>query len=244
MEYVLLGALGLGLLLFVLGWLMVVIAGFQRHPVTGLFALLPGINLVALPSLWHRVSGWVITGFVGVLLALVAWFAGANAQVSRHAQALGMDVAAPPVEAAVVPAPQSVTHTVELAAERQQAAPAPATQQLALAIPAAAPVPAQAEAVQPAPPPAPAPLPPTEDLPANALYHVVFKEIGVDKLSGTEGKYVRITQKDGRRREGKVLSASADSIELEERMDSGSVTLPVKLGDIRAASLMTSQSGE
>lgn len=258
MEYILLGALLLGMALFVLGWLMVAVAGFQRHPVTGLLALLPVLNVVALPSLWHRVSGWVITGLVGALLAGVAWFAGANAHAAHYAQALGLPVeatpAAPDIAPAAVAAPppaEVVTHTVELPAARPSvpaAAPSPQPATVPLSLPAVAqPVvlakpavatPAPVEPVLPAPP---QPLPPTEDLPAKALYHMVFKELAVDKLPGNEGRYVRVIQKDGRRREGKVLSATADTIELEERMTNGSVTLPISLGDIRSASIMTSE---
>lgn len=76
MEYVLLGVLLLGAVLFLLGWLVMAVLCFQRHPITGLLALIPAVNLLALPAMWHRVGGWVITSFIGVLLAAVAWFAG------------------------------------------------------------------------------------------------------------------------------------------------------------------------
>ena len=48
MEYVLLGALLVGVLLFLAGWLAVVIKGFQRHAVTGVFALIPVLNVCLL----------------------------------------------------------------------------------------------------------------------------------------------------------------------------------------------------
>lgn len=252
MEYVLLGALALGLMLFVAGWLSVVAAGFQRHPVTGLFALVPGLNLVALPSLWHRVSGWVITGFVGVVLAGVAWYAGADAHLYRHARHLGVHapdvspapsvVAATAAVAAVPASAEAVTHTIEIPAEaRAQTAVPPA----AGTEPAPAPTPAAAavEAVSPAPPVPVAPPVVTRDLPDAALYHVVFEDIAVSKLTGREGQYVRITQYDGRRREGKILNVSADAIGLEERQEGGFITQPVKLSDIRAASIMTRKGG-
>ncbi|QLQ30834.1 MAG: hypothetical protein HZT40_03555 [Candidatus Thiothrix singaporensis] len=95
MEYVLVGAFALGMLLFLVGWLSVVVAGFRRHPLTGLLALMPGVNIVALPSLWHKVSGWVITAFVGAVLAVIAWFAGADTHVYSQVRGVGVAVHAP-----------------------------------------------------------------------------------------------------------------------------------------------------
>lgn len=244
MEYVLLGVLVLGIVLFLLGWLVMVVICFQRHPVTGLVAMLPGINILALPATWHRVSGWVITGFIGVLLAGVAWFAGANQHVYRYAHTLGMNTAVPAQATVAAPAatpeavPPPVTHTIEIPPE-------------ARATPAAAPPPAAQPAVAPEPVPV-APQPPTpeellagtKDLPANALYHVVFESMAVSKLSGSEGKYVRITQKDGHRREGKVNAASASEIGLEERLEGGTVTRSIKTDDIREAFIMTRKQGQ
>lgn len=266
MEYVLIGALGLGILLFVIGWLVVVANGFQRHPVVGLLSLIPGVNLLVLPSLWYRVSGWVITGFVGVLLALGAWFSGADEHLYKQAQSLGMNVAPPAPEAeSSEPAPQSVTHTIEIpAAARskpattepaQAAVPAVATEALALppadakpvetSVPVQAAAPAEAAPPQAAPTPTTpaAPLAPDKDLPANALYHIVFKKIAVDKLADTQGQYVRVVQKDGTSREGKVHTSSGAEILLEERMDGGSVTHTIKLDSIREASIMTREKG-
>lgn len=263
MGYVLLGALLLGILLFVIGWLVVVVNGFQRHPVTGLFALIPGLNILTLPSLWHRVSGWVITGFVGLLLAVGAWLGGADAHLYKQAQSLGMNVTPPPAEPEATTtaeaSPQSVTHTIEIPAEARSkpaetAAAQPATEPLTLppagAKPTATEAPVQAAAPAEAPQAAPTPttpappIAPEKELPANALYHIVFKSIAVNKLADTSGQYVRIVQKDGSHHEGKVHTATAGEIMLEERMNSGSVTRTIKLNDIREASVMSSKQGE
>lgn len=73
MEYLLPAALILGAFLFILSWIMVVVFGFEHHPVTGIVAFAPGLNVLILPTIWHRVSGWVITGFVGLCIAAAAW---------------------------------------------------------------------------------------------------------------------------------------------------------------------------
>lgn len=235
MEYVLLGVLLLGAVLFLLGWLVMAGLCFQRHPVTGLVALIPGVNLLTLPAMWHRVGGWVITSFIGVLLAAVAWFAGGNQHVYRHVQAMGIPIAAPVPSAPTVRQPADaaqstgVTHTI--------------------AIPAAART-TQAEATTataPATPAAPNPaelLVGAKALPSSALYHVVFNSIAVGKLADNAGQYVRIVQKDGHRREGKLITATANEIGLEERMDGGAVTRTLKLSEIREAFLMTHEKGK
>ncbi|UOG92208.1 MAG: hypothetical protein L3K52_00395 [Candidatus Thiothrix sulfatifontis] len=236
MEYVLLGVLLLGAVLFLLGWLVMAGICFQRHPVTGVVALIPGVNLLTLPAMWHRVGGWVITSFIGVLLAAVAWFAGANQHVYRQAQAMGMNVSAPvsaaPPAVEIPAAAAPVTHTIDIPANVRIEQPA-----------------VVAAAVTPAPVPAPPPKPAdvlagAKSLPANALYHVVFKPIELGKLSENSGQYVRITQKDGRKREGKLITTSASEIGLEERLEGGTVTRTLKIADIREVAVMTHEQGK
>ncbi len=234
MEYVLLGVLLLGVALFLLGWLVMAGLCFQRHPITGLVALIPGVNVLTLPAMWHRVGGWVITSFIGVLLAAVAWLAGANQHVYRHAQAMGMNVSASVNTAAL---------TVEIPTKA-----APGTHTIDILPNARAEQPALAAAAPTTPAPAPEPKPQdvlagAKSLPSSALYHVVFKPLELGKLSSNVGQYVRITQKDGRKREGKLVTASANDIGLEERMEGGTVTRTLKMADLREAAIMTHEKG-
>lgn len=232
MEYVLLGVLLLGAVLFLLGWLVMAGICFQRHPVTGLVALIPGVNLLTLPAMWHRVGGWVITSFIGVLLAALAWFAGGNQHVYRHAQALGMNVSAPERAAAGVQPTEtaqsaSTIHTIDIP---------PAARTPSAATPAAP--------VQPVQPNPAELLAGAKALPSSALYHVVFNSIAISKLMDNTGQYVRIVQKDGHRREGKLITATANEIGLEERMEGGAITRTLKLSEIREAFLMTHEKGK
>ncbi|MBO0614186.1 MAG: hypothetical protein RL122_2163 [Pseudomonadota bacterium] len=243
MEYVLLGVLLLGAVLFLLGWLVMAGICFQRHPVTGLVALIPGVNLLTLPAMWHRVGGWVITSFIGVLLAAVAWFAGANQHVYRHAQAMGIPItaSAPSTEpTARQPAdaaqPMGVTHTIEI--------PPAARTTPAGAVTATAPVTPVVASAQPAAPNPAELLVGAKALPSSALYHVVFNSIAVSKLADNAEQYVRIVQKDGHRREGKLMTATANEIGLEERMEGGAVTRTIKLSEIREAFLMMHEKGK
>ncbi len=274
MEYVLPAVLALGVLLFVIGWLVVIVTSINRHPFMGILALIPGLNVLVLPAIWHRVGGWVITSIVGVLLAVGAWFMGAGDQLKHHLKGLGVDIGTPVVQVAAPANAQQATggvQTIEIPRNAQGSAvqapvattaettplalpkagsagntPPAATQTLELPkagenTPATAPVPAAAPATSANTPAAPLPLP-TEELPANALYRLEFKDVAVDKLNDAEGKYIRVTQKDGRKREGKIQSISDGEITLEERVDGGMVTRPLKIDEVRqAAMLMKSQ---
>ncbi|MGB1311653.1 MAG: hypothetical protein ACPG47_10590 [Leucothrix sp.] len=95
MEYLLITAFIIGLLLFVLSWLRVVFAGFGHHFVTGIVSAIPVINLLVLPSLWHKVYAWVLAGIIGLLVAVGCWYSGADQHVYRYAYDAGINVPAP-----------------------------------------------------------------------------------------------------------------------------------------------------
>ncbi|WP_028489282.1 hypothetical protein [Thiothrix lacustris] len=233
MEYLLLGVLVLGVVLFVLGWMVMAGICFQRHAVTGFISLIPGVNLLTLPAMWHRVGGWVITSVIGLLLVSGAWFAGAGTHVYSRAQAMGLNVTAPVAVAPVVSAPVT------------GGAPAATPQTQAIDIPKQTQAPVASAPVAIAPPVAVAPPEPVDvlagakTLPAAALFHVVFKPIEVKALKDKTGQYVRITQNDGSKHEGKLLSASDSEIGLEERQSGTAVTRHMKLTEIRDVALMT-----
>lgn len=88
MELALSIAAVLGVILFVVTYLKFVVSGFKHHPVTGIIAIFPVINLLVLPSLWHRTGRALIVGFFGLLLVLGAWFLGAEKGMSKYLQLL------------------------------------------------------------------------------------------------------------------------------------------------------------
>ena len=252
MEYVLLGALLVGVLLFLAGWLAVVIKGFQRHAVTRVFALIPVLNVVTLPSLWHRVSGWVMVGFVGFLLAIGAWLGGAPTQLQQQAKRFGLGIGAPPAAVAVTantPAP-SVKPTVATASN--------ALTTTALSLPpaqpqTAAPVNNTTVPVQSTPPTA-VPVAQTPEtassaiqaqaLPSKALYHMVFEALPLDKVGDNTGSYLRIVQKDGKRREGKLQNVTNTEITVEEREEGGVKSQTFKLNELREVFILRNQQNQ
>jgi len=78
MEIALVALAGIGLLLFIYSFLVYIFAGFKHHPVAGLIAMLPVLNIVTLPSLWHLTGRKLIIGFFGLLIAAGSWMMGAE----------------------------------------------------------------------------------------------------------------------------------------------------------------------
>lgn len=78
MELAVLIAAVVGIVLFALSYLKFAYEGFRYHVITGFLALIPVINLIALPTLWDRTYRMLIVGIVGLAIAAGAWFAGAD----------------------------------------------------------------------------------------------------------------------------------------------------------------------
>ena len=78
MEIAVLIAAIIGITLFIISYLKFAFEGFRFHFITGLLALIPVLNLIALPTLWDRTNKWLIFGLIGLVVAAGAWFAGAG----------------------------------------------------------------------------------------------------------------------------------------------------------------------
>lgn len=231
MEYLLPAALILGAFLFILSWIMVIVFGFKHHPVTGIVAFVPGLNVLILPTIWHRVSGWVITGFVGLLIAAAAWGLGALDQMSKHGLTLGSKVGIATVTQPNTP--PAVTAQPAPATTVPLNLPAPGTAQ-------STETPATTAVVQTTMPPPVAPVP-TEPLPAAPLYKLGFESIQVAKLENYENQYVQLIQADGRKREGRLIEFKADEVTLDERTTGQTASTAIKLNSIRQAFVLVKQ---
>lgn len=78
MELAVLIAAAVGIILFAISYLKFAYEGFRYHLITGLLALIPVVNLVALPTLWDRTNRMLMVGLVGLIIAGAAWFLGAG----------------------------------------------------------------------------------------------------------------------------------------------------------------------
>lgn len=222
MEYLLIIAFAIGLLLFVLSWLRVIIAGFVHHFLTGIVAIIPVVNVLVLPSVWHQVYGLVMAGFIGLLLAVATWFAGADKQVYQYAQQAGIQLpskqVSEPVATGVLP-PHQDTVAVKLPNANTQT---PAT---------------NTKATDPSKPAEP--LPTGKELPKTALFSMSYKSVEPKQLIDYQGQYIRLTQKDRRQYEGKLLGTEADSLRIERRVNGGLVEHKVSFADIISSEVMT-----
>ena len=237
MEYLLPAALILGAFLFILSWIMVIVFGFKHHPITGIVAFVPGLNVLILPTIWHRVSGWVITGFVGLLIAAAAWGLGALDQISKHGLNLSSKVGIP-------------AESIGLNQISSQPATNPqpaAINNVPLNLPAAGTTQTHNNTTAPATTPTqphnrtnPTPVA-TEPLPTAPLYKLGFETIQATKLAEYENQYVQLIQTDGRKREGRLLEIKADEITLDERTTGQTASTAIKLNSIRQAFVLVKQ---
>lgn len=85
MEIALTLAAVLGGLLFIFSYLKFALTGFRYHPITGLLALIPVINLITLPTLLDsKLIRIILLGIFGLILAIGAWFLGADKSLQQH----------------------------------------------------------------------------------------------------------------------------------------------------------------
>nr|CAA6818191.1 MAG: Unknown protein [uncultured Thiotrichaceae bacterium] len=177
MEYLLLTAFIIGMLLFVASWLRVIFAGFGHQFLTGIVSAIPVVNLLILPSIWHKVYGWLFVGIIGLLVAVGSWFAGAEEHVYRYAHESGISLPNPVAEGPLDNNTRShtpETNTVQDTSDEHTPA---------------------------------APLAPGEVLPKKSLYKMTYQKISPNQLGEYTGNYARITRTDRKTFEAKVLGS-------------------------------------
>lgn len=211
MEYLLLTAFIIGMLLFAASWLRVIFAGFGHHFITGIVSAVPVINLLILPGIWHKVYGWVFAGIIGLLVAVGSWYAGADEHVYRYAHETGISLPGPGAEG---PGPLS-ENTQE---------PSPSTQDTVT------------DDYTPA-----TPLAPGQVLPKKALYKMTYQKVAGNSLGEYIGQYARITRTDRKTFEGKVVGLANKGIIVERRVSGGVIEQRIGFEDITNAEVMRKQ---
>jgi hypothetical protein len=165
-----------------------------------------------------------MAGFIGLLLAIATWFAGADKQVYQYAQQAGIQLpvrkASEPVASGNLPVHQDAVE-VRLPINGQASTAS-----------------TQATNDDPSQPAAPLPTPTGKDLPKTALFSMSYKKVEPKQLSAYQGQYIRLAQKDRRQYEGKLLSTDADGLTIERRVNGGLVEHKVSFGDIVSSEVM------
>jgi hypothetical protein len=202
-----------GLVILGIGYLIVIVAGFKHHFVTGLIAMIPGVNILVIPSTWDKASSGFILGIVGLVIAAGGWFGG-NGQIYMPNALVGKNEQAAVVQAGSVQSdaakqdPQQTSATGEQPAETDSAV---------------------AEVTQPSSPLIAIGSQKTEGLimplPNKPLYMLTYQQIENSELSGLLGQYIRITDSSRQATEGKLLNIEADQLLLQKQEGSESIAL-------------------
>lgn len=188
MQLALLILAGLGALIFIVSFLAYVVSGFRHHFVTGLISMLPVLNIITLPSLWHKSSRKFIVGFIGLIIFIGAWLLGADKGIQNL----------------VSRQDSSSSEAVSINGEtnnNQQSASTTIRQPTATAIkPSRSSVLNEEDMV---------------DLPNKALYKMAFDAVPVSQITNLQGRIVQITTTDNTQIEGRIKTVSPGSVVLE-----------------------------
>ena len=179
MQLALLILAGLGALLFIISFLGYVISGFRHHFVTGLIATLPVLNIITLPSLWHKSSRKFIVGLIGLIIFIGAWFLGADKGIQNLLSRLVSSVSKEVVVISAAPSNsnQQSTTTNEAVVE---SLPIKSNRSQSLN---------EGDML---------------DLPKKALYKMGFDIVPVSQINTLQGRIVQITKTDNTQIEGRI----------------------------------------
>lgn len=179
----------IGFSLLLIGYLLIVIASFRHHFITGIIGMIPVLNLLVIPSTWHRASVGFILGTVGLIIASGTWFAGGDRFVKQQLSLSG--------EAAVLSnnASEATETKVEATPLINVKEDDEATSQ-------------QEDHLQMRKKGVIVPLP------EKPLYRLVYETIEKDDLNRLLGDYIRITNKQHAQYEGKLTSLNEQQLVL------------------------------
>lgn len=73
----------IGFIIFIFNYGRIIIASFKHHIVTGLISLVPGINIVVLPTIWARIGNAFVISIIGLALATCGWIMGGKVAINQ-----------------------------------------------------------------------------------------------------------------------------------------------------------------
>jgi len=214
MELALSIALIVGIILFVIGLFIVVLGGFKHHFFTGIIALIPFLNIIILPSVWHRSHIGFYLGIVGAVLAVGAWYGGGNQYLVSEAGKFGLNL--PNAQQ------QSVNKLSEKPSQQTSGSTLQETKNTVKKEQDAALEQANISDYKGD----------VKELPKQILYRLVFEAVEDNDTSGLSGEHVRLRQKKGKIIEGKVLESNSSALVIEYVENNANVTLEVKADTI------------
>jgi len=237
MELALTIAAVIGVLLFVIAYLRFVVSGFKHHPVTGIIALFPVINVLVVPSLWYKNGRFLILGFVGLLLAVGAWMIGAEKGIHKYTNVLLGKDQQTIVSTQAVNTQEISTKTSALAIPKSKLNSKPIAQ-VATNTPPASPT-NKSTSFSSSPMSAPTRIldeSNLQELPSKALYRMAFDTISINEIVSLNGRIVKVLDKNLTSFEGRIASVSPSSVSLKLTGNLTDVEIPIS--NIKKLSLM------
>ena len=210
----------IGGLLFIFSYLKFVLSGFRYHPITGLLAFIPVVNLITLPTLMDdKLVRTILLGVLGLILAVGAWFLGADKSLQKHISTLRGE-------------PTIISSNKQGLMENKQKAISPpdttTTEKIATTEEV---IPASGVTQQ---------IPQTvyfETLPKHALYSMEFIETSVQQIKTLKGRVVRITSTNDTIIEGQIQSVEKGSVFISKSGE-GNVAYEMLIGNIKQLLVM------
>jgi len=221
MELALTIIAGIGALLFLMGYLGFVVAGFKHHFVTGIISALPVLNIVTIPALWYNARKKFFLSVLGIALVGGGWFMGADKGINKTIALLKGEK----VEQVSNSGQRPLTITTATGSTTITTAPPSQT-------------------------PATFSNPYTEKqryidesnvipLPRKALYSVRFEDIPLSNISALKGRTIQIVTKGNKHYEGRVTALSISSLVVQSR---GSVVNELPIANIKQLLLMVKKA--
>jgi hypothetical protein len=211
-----------GLVLFVLGWVLVFLGGLARGLLTGLWALLPGLNLIFVGRSWN--VGTVRTGFlasiVGLLLAGVGFYGGGERELAEKLETAG-------VQTPVIAVPIRRPADTEVPNQAEAEAAGVDTTTSILDEPELDP----SFRVEP--------LPPRESLALEAVAVERSYQATCPELLGEDlGATLRVALRNGQQAEGRLQSADDRALVLQRALTGGEASFTYLFSDVTSVEVL------
>jgi hypothetical protein len=215
----------LGGLLFIFSFIKYAITGFRYHPVTGILALIPVVNLITLPTLMDgKIVRVVIIGIVGLIFSIGAWFLGANESLYQHISALrGQSTLSSSVEQKATDKPITTT-SIEGSSKNDQAITSVNTSVATNESQVALPQPVY-----------------RVNLPKQALYNMKFIEAPIEQIGTLPGRTVQIITRRHALIEGRRHKATTASVFILRR-DNETIAYEMLLSNIKQLKVLITRN--
>lgn len=204
MEITLTIIAALGALLFLIGYLAFILAGFRQNFITGIISALPVLNIVTVPALWHKTSKKLMISVLGIAITTASWFFGADANIKKllfHSnnadmRNVGMNTGAN-ISSPTINVSQNVkqgsrqvvgTTVIRPSDETVSAGPFANTQRRLID---------ESE---------------MQELPKRALYKLAFESVPVNKVKTLKGRIIQLISNKNKLIEGRISRVSNSSV--------------------------------